>query len=488
MEAALAPALTGGRRFAAVLALAGSVALPGGCRAPHPLAAPTAPAATAPDDAIARASEAHRARYRRFHVAALPHRRFSPQEYWRVLSPILAAGAARLRVSEVGRSLQGRPLRRVDFGHGPEVVLVWSQMHGDESTASRALVDLFNYLGRADDPLVKRLEERVHLVALPLLNPDGAERFVRHNAAGVDINRDARRLATPEGRALQRVRDEVRARWGFNLHDQNVRTRLGDSGRDVLISLLAPPPAAAATSPANLAARRICSLLAAALAPVVGDQVARYDEEFNPRAFGDLMTRQGTSVVLIESGGELADPDKERLREANFVALLSALEAIADDSWLQLSERRYLNLPRNAPWIYDLILRGARVAVAAATEPVAADIAINYGDTLARTDGTVVEVGDLADARALEVVDVEGLYYLPPTPTLAIGGPADALLARERDGSRAVWCLQRGRLLPAADDPGGDGCPVRVAPSPAKRSGSRRRDPPASPQREPAGR
>ena len=47
------------------------------------------------------------------------------------------------------------------------------------------------------------------LHVVPMLNPDGAERFQRRNAQSIDINRDALRLQTPEGRALKALRDRL---------------------------------------------------------------------------------------------------------------------------------------------------------------------------------------------------------------------------------------------------------------------------------------
>ncbi len=62
---------------------------------------------------------------------------------------------------------------------------------------------------------------------IPMLNPDGAEAVMRYNAQGIDINRDARRLATPEGRALRRAVETVKPQFGFNMHNQNARTSVG---------------------------------------------------------------------------------------------------------------------------------------------------------------------------------------------------------------------------------------------------------------------
>ncbi len=386
-------------------------------------------------------------------VAGLANRAFAPEAYWRVLQAVLVASPDRFDVRPVAESIEGRPIRRIDFGHGEPRVLLWSQMHGNESTASRALVDIFAFLARnPDNPIVRSIEAGTRLTVIPVLNPDGAARFWRHNALGVDINRDARLLATPEARALKSVRDEINAEWGFNLHDQNVRTRLGRSNQDVQISLLAPPPGSRVTNPAMERAKKLATVVARAIEPVVGNAIGRYDEGFNPRAFGDLMTQWGTGTVLIESGGTLADPQKDRLRAANFVGILTALLAIADGSWEDADPGHYANLPLNGAQVYDLIVRGGQI-VLPGRRPIRSDFAVNFLDTLQRNAGAIVEVGDLADARALEVIDAAGLFFLPDSATLSqqegrhlrLGDPANGVLARDPDGANIAWYLQDGR-------------------------------------------
>ena len=88
----------------------------------------------------------------RYRVAAITARRFTHEAYWQAVQPSLASGA--LRVEEIGRSMQGRAIRSVNFGIGPTSVLLWSQMHGDEATATMALADIFRFFAEANtDPL-----------------------------------------------------------------------------------------------------------------------------------------------------------------------------------------------------------------------------------------------------------------------------------------------------------------------------------------------
>lgn len=50
------------------------------------------------------------------------------------------------RIKELGTSIQNRSISLISIGSGKTSVLLWSQMHGNESTATMAMFDILNYL------------------------------------------------------------------------------------------------------------------------------------------------------------------------------------------------------------------------------------------------------------------------------------------------------------------------------------------------------
>lgn len=379
-----------------------------------------------------------------YRVAGLEDRHFNHELYWSALAPVLESEA--VTVTRLGESLEGREIRAITLGTGGTKVLMWSQMHGDESAASMALADLVSWYATApeSDTLRARLAKTLAVTMIPMLNPDGAERFRRENAVGIDINRDARRTATPEGRILKSVRDSIEAEFGFNLHDQGTRTA-GEDGDVVAIALLAPAADEARSwGPVRQRAREVASVIVRALAPEIGTRLARYDDEFAPRAFGDNMQAWGTSTVLIESGELEGDPQKQQLRKLNVVALVSALHAIATGSHEGLSTAGYDDLPMNVSLANDLLLVGG-VLIAGDLPPVRADLTIRYEDAVARTGPRWGEIGDLDDVSAVDTMDVSGLFiHAEPAGdgTLRPGDPATLTVRRGRDhSSELVWSL-----------------------------------------------
>jgi hypothetical protein len=370
-----------------------------------------------------------------YRVAGLEDRRFTHERYWNALAPFLDSD--RISTTVLGESLEGREIRALTLGNGPRSVLLWSQMHGDESAASMALADIVHWFASASasDTLRARLSQALTITMIPMLNPDGAERFRRENAIGIDINRDARRTATPEGRILKAVRDSIGADFGFNLHDQGTRTA-GEDGEIVAIALLAPAADAERSwGPVRQRAREVASVIVRTLAPDIGTRMARYDDEFTPRAFGDNMQLWGTSTVLIESGELDGDPQKQELRKLNVVALLGALHAIATESHASVSTAAYDDLPMNVSLSNDLLLMGGELIVGE-LPPVRADVAIRFDDSVAGTGARWGEIGDLADTAAADTVDVSGLFlHVEPEGdgTIRPGQPAEFVVRRGRD-------------------------------------------------------
>jgi hypothetical protein len=374
-----------------------------------------------------------------YRVAAITSRRFTHEAYWAAIQPSISSGA--LRSEEIGRSLQGRPIRSVAFGTGPTTVLLWSQMHGDEATATMALADILRFLAEArSDPLRERLRERLTSVFVPMLNPDGAELFQRENAAGIDINRDARQLATPEARTLKSLRDRIRPDFGFNLHDQGARVLAGPRGRQVGIALLAPPFSDDRSyDEVRSRARLVAAVIARTLGEEIPGRIARYDDTFNPRAFGDLMQQWGTSTVLIESGALPDDPEKQRLRALNVAGLLAALDAIATGSYANADPSAYDSLPGNRGGASDVLVRGGQLVLPGMT-PLRADIALTYDDALARTGPRVRDVGDLREVVAIDTIDASGLFLHPHQSALTAGNGGAWL----RIGALAAIDIRRG--------------------------------------------
>lgn len=285
---------------------------------------------------------------RELRADGLEDRMFQPEHWWEMAAPLLERKRG-FRVEEIGRSVEGRALRYVAWGKGKTRVLLWSQMHGDESTGSMALADLFRFLGEhPKHPLVKRLRKKTSLHFLPLMNPDGAARFQRCNALDIDLNRDARQLASPESQALKALYDRVKPGFGFNLHDQRVGYRAGSSGQDVVIALLAPPYNAAGEVNATRArAIGVAAVIRTALEPYIAGRIARWDDTFNPDAFGDLTSQWGSSTVLIEAGSIEGDAQKQKLRKLYFLALVAALDAIASNGRADPPPSLYTDLPEN---------------------------------------------------------------------------------------------------------------------------------------------
>lgn len=269
------------------------------------------------------------------------------------LQPLLleVAQSNDLSMNLIGRSVENRPIYGLSYGHGPIKVLFWSQMHGDESTATMALIDFFHWLtDMAPDQkdLRQFIQDEFHLYFIPMLNPDGAEKFQRRNSLQIDLNRDALELTSPEAQLLKNTRDSLQPHFGFNLHDQSVYYRAGETGDQVALGFLAPAfNENKDINGVRFRAMQIIANLYDSLHHHLPQKIAKYDDTFEPRAFGDNIQKWGTSTILIESGGISGDPEKQFLRKMNYFTFIKSLESIANKTYETKILQEYQRIPYN---------------------------------------------------------------------------------------------------------------------------------------------
>lgn len=314
-------------------------------------------------------------------------------------------------ITVLGNSIQGRKISMISVGTGKIQILLWSQMHGDEPTATAAIFDMINYL-KKDKSILKNV--KVHFI--PMLNPDGAEIYSRRNAIGIDINRDALRLQSPESRILKKVRDSIQADFGFNLHDQSTYNNPKKNSKPATISFLAPTYNFEKDINSTRArSMRVIAKMNGVLQRYIRGQVARYSDEFEPRAFGDNMQKWGTSTILIESGGYDDDPEKQFIRKLNFVSILSAIHEIASNSYETATLEQYLSIPKNDRKLFDLKIENLTFSYLGA--PFKVDIGIKHYEIENSTHsdfyyiGKIVDIGDLSTHFGYKTLDAEGYDF-----------------------------------------------------------------------------
>ncbi len=319
-------------------------------------------------------------------------------------------------VNEIGKSVLGKEIFLITAGRGKTKIFLWSQMHGDESTATRAIFDIFNFF-LSDDNMTdfrNRLLEQTTLYFMPMLNPDGAEIFQRRNFFNFDINRDFARLQTPEAKILKTTFDLINADFGFNLHDQSRLYSAGHNFKQATISLLAPPfDIENSINDIRIKSMLLTGKIFNIISSFIPGHIARYSDEYEPRAFGDNFQKLGTSTILIESGGWKNDPEKLFVRKMNFITLLTSFKSIMEGTFLNESLETYNSIPLNQKDLFDLVIRNLKINNNGFEYLI--DIGINREEISCSLDkgyyikSTIEDTGDLSVFFGYEDFDFTGM-------------------------------------------------------------------------------
>lgn len=309
--------------------------------------------------------------------------------------PLLTQKNKEFEVEIIGHSVDERPIHSVTMGDGPLKVLMWSQMHGNESTTTKAVLDLINFLG-ADTAYSKLIHERCTLRIIPILNPDGAEAYTRVNANQIDLNRDAKDRSQPESNVLRTEYDNFAPDFCFNLHDQRTIYNVGSTAKPATLSFLAPAHnVERSISATRRTAMRLIVAMNDLLETMIPGQIGRYDDTFNDNCVGDMFQLLHTPTILFEAGHFHEDYSRERTREYLFHALVQVLGIIAENRVEDHDDTRYFEIPENQKNFFDILVQN--VPEGNTTERK--DIGILFSEVLANGkinfEPKVVQTGNL---------------------------------------------------------------------------------------------
>ena len=327
--------------------------------------------------------------------------------------PLLDMYKIKYEVSVPGVSEKGQDIPLIKIGNGKQVVLGWSQMHGNESTTTKALFDFIRFIDQKEN-FQSEIDEFLGTYTFylfPMLNPDGAQLYTRENANGVDLNRDAQDLSQKESKCLRKVFEALKPDLCLNLHDQRSIYGFKD-GKASTISFLSP----AANKERSITPSRIIAMeqivkMNKLLQDYIPGQVGRYDDSFNNACVGDTFQNAGVPTILFEAGEYSQDYHREKTREFIFYSLL-VLFNIIGDSKPALNYRDYFNIPENLKNYNDCILRNAKLK----DKREQVSVAIQYREIL--RNETIVfepfidEIGSLKNKFAYIENNVEGAEIL----------------------------------------------------------------------------
>ena len=293
------------------------------------------------------------------------------------IEPLLNKFDGFFDIQTIGSSVLSQPIYSIKVGKGPKKILMWSQMHGNESTTTKAIFDLLNTFSDSESGL-NHILEACTLYIIPILNPDGANAYTRLNANQIDLNRDAQALSQPESKILRQIFNEFKPNFCFNLHGQRTIFSVGNTNNSATVSFLAPAQDENCTITKNRKkAMEVIVAMNKALQDVIPNQIGIYDDAFNINCVGDTFQSQNTPTILFEAGHYSNDYAREVTRGFIYMSLITSLDYISNNDVKGEKDEFYIAIPENGKCFYDIIIRNVEIG-----ENRVEDIGIMYQEKL----------------------------------------------------------------------------------------------------------
>jgi hypothetical protein len=327
------------------------------------------------------------------------------------IDPLIHKLSTDFRAQVLGESKNNIPIYKITIGTGEKRILIWSQMHGNESTGTKAIFDVFNFLSGSHEmeEIKERILQNCTLIFIPMLNPDGAILYTRENAENIDLNRDAVNLKAGESRLLRTVLDTFKPHFCFNLHDQRTIFNVKGTTNPATISFLAPSEEASrAITKGRAETMSVIASMNILLQECIPNHVGRYTDEYYPTATGDNFQKLGYNTILIEAGHYPEDYNREKTRKYNLFSLLQGLHflAISND---YSDYKSYFDIPNNDKLFFDIIYRNALVVEEEVNKTVDVGVLFKYKvvDNKLFKFSEVEKIGDLKMNIGYVEIDLE---------------------------------------------------------------------------------
>ncbi|PIF63080.1 MULTISPECIES: M14 metallopeptidase family protein [unclassified Flavobacterium] len=329
------------------------------------------------------------------------------------IEPLLQKLNTNNQLSIIGKSVLGKSIYSYEIGAGKTRIFLWSQMHGNESTTTKALFDFLNVLHSGSE-LAQKLLNIFTFCSIPMLNPDGATLYTRENANKIDLNRDSQDLTQPESKLLRETFETFKPDYCFNLHDQRTIFGVSDTGKPATLSFLAPSyNEEREINESRLKAINLIASINEVLQEYLPNQIGRFDDSFNINCIGDTFQYLGVPTLLFEAGHFANDYEREETRKYVFMALISSFMSLCENVIVSNGINKYLNIPQNKVVFYDFMYKNIKINYDGIE--IITNFASQYKEELIENrvcfNAYVSQIGDLENYFGHFEYDAKGALY-----------------------------------------------------------------------------
>lgn len=338
-----------------------------------------------------------------------PNRYISPKKLFHYLQQNYSDS-----IVEIGTSVLEQPIYKMTLGSGSIKVVAWSQMHGNESNATHAMLDLLQIFS-TNPSSPEEIFSKITLEFIFMLNPDGSAAWTRRNSLDIDMNRDFLKLSSKEFRLLKDMVEFQNYDYALNLHEQRTIFTT-DEINPATLSFLAPAENyEREITPTRKKAMAVISAIYSELKADLPQQIGRYSDEFYPTSTGDNLTKMGIPTILYEGGHFPDDYLRIETRKFYTLALYEGLKAIANLKGSSTGWEKYLEIPENKESHYDIIYRNVKLNT---DHECILDVAVQYTEEVKENEEQitfvpiVVEVGDVGKKKGWKEIDCTGKRFI----------------------------------------------------------------------------